>query len=51
MSAEYDMKVGNKIVGRGITNDEERLEREHEGQCPGAHIVLFGAAHHLRGRV
>jgi predicted GIY-YIG superfamily endonuclease len=39
---KYHMKVGNKIVHRGITNDLERREIEHQQKHPDAHIMKVG---------
>ena len=39
---KYHLKVGNKIVHRGITNDLERRQVEHQAQFPGAKIEQIG---------
>ena len=39
---KYHMKVGNKIVHRGITNDIDRREQEHRQEWPNGHIVQIG---------
>lgn len=38
----YHMKVGNKIVHSGITNDLERREGEHQQRWENAHIYKVG---------
>lgn len=38
----YHMKQGNSIVHRGVTNDLERREAEHQQEHPGAHIEQIG---------
>ena len=39
---KYHLKVGNKTVHRGITNNLERREAEHKGETPGSHIQQVG---------
>ena len=39
---KYHFKVGNKIVHRGITNDLDRREEEHEQKWPDGHITQVG---------
>ena len=39
---KYHLKIGNKIDHRGITNDLERREREHQGEHPGSSIDQIG---------
>lgn len=39
---KYHMKEGNKIVHRGITDDLERREEEHQQKWPNAHIKQIG---------
>jgi len=39
---KYQFKIGNKIVHRGITNNLERREQEHEQKWPGGHIKQVG---------
>lgn len=39
---KYHLKIGNKIVHRGITNDLERREAEHQQEFPGAKIKQIG---------
>ena len=39
---KYEYKKGNKIVHRGITEDLERREQEHQGKWPGGHIKQVG---------
>ncbi len=39
---KYQQKVGNKIVHRGITNDPERREKEHQQDRPNSNISLIG---------
>ena len=39
---KYHLKEGNKIVHRGITNDLERREQEHQAEHPGAKIQQVG---------
>lgn len=40
--SKYHMKIGNKVVHRGITNDIERRENEHMQSWPDAHITKIG---------
>ncbi|MCY3883195.1 MAG: hypothetical protein OXG61_13885 [Chloroflexi bacterium] len=35
---KYHLKKGNKVVHRGITNDLDRHQTEHQAQFPGAKI-------------
>ena len=39
---KYQFKVGNKIVHRGITDNLERREREHQEKNPSGHITQVG---------
>ena len=39
---KYHLKVGNKIVHRGITNDLDRRESEHQDKFPNAKIEQVG---------
>jgi len=39
---KYHMKVGNRIVHRGITNDLDRREQEHQQNWSNAHISKVG---------
>ena len=39
---KYQLKVGNKVVYRGITNDLERREKDHQVNWPGAYIEQVG---------
>lgn len=39
---KYHLKKGNKVVHRGITNDLERREAEHQGRLPGTKIEQIG---------
>lgn len=39
---KYHQKAGNKIVHRGITNDLERREQEHQQRWPDSHIDKVG---------
>lgn len=39
---KYHLKLGNRIVHRGITTDLERREQEHQQEFPGSHIVQIG---------
>ena len=41
-TSKYVMKIGNKIVHRGITNDLGRREGEHQQTWPDAHILKVG---------
>lgn len=41
---KYHLKQGNKIVHRGITNDLERREQEHQEEHPGSKIQQIGRA-------
>lgn len=40
----YALRQGRKIVHKGITNDLERREREHQEQFPGSKISKEGNA-------
>lgn len=39
---KYNYKVGQKIVHRGITDDLERREQEHQQKWPKGHISQVG---------
>ena len=39
---KYHLKAGGKIVHRGITNDLDRREAEHQEKFPGAEIRQVG---------
>lgn len=39
---KHHMKQGNRVVYRGITNDLERHQAEHQAQIPGAKIEQIG---------
>lgn len=39
---KYHIKIGNKIVYRGITNDLDRRAAEHRARWPNAKIVQIG---------
>lgn len=39
---KYQLKVGNKIVHEGITDDLERREQEHKQKWPKGHIKQVG---------
>ncbi|NVM21223.1 MAG: hypothetical protein HWN68_05535 [Desulfobacterales bacterium] len=39
---KYNYKIGNKIVHRGITNNLERREIEHQQKWPNGHIRQVG---------
>ena len=39
---KYQLKEAGKIVHRGITNDLERREREHQAEHPGSRIKQVG---------
>jgi len=39
---KYHLKQGRKIVHRGITNDLERRESEHQEEFPGSKIEQVG---------
>ena len=39
---KYHLKVGNKVIHRGVTNDLERREKEHQKNFPASHIVKIG---------
>ena len=39
---KYHLKVGNKIVHGGITDDLERREKEHQQKWPNGHIKQVG---------
>lgn len=39
---KYNFKVSHKIVHRGITDDLERREQEHQQKWPKGHISQVG---------
>ncbi len=39
---KYHLKIGNKIVHRGITDDLDRREGEHQQKWPSGHIKQVG---------
>ncbi len=39
---KYHLKIGNKIVHRGITDDLDRREAEHQQKWPNSHIKQVG---------
>ena len=39
---KYHLKEGKKVVHRGITNDLDRREDEHQKQSPGTEIKQVG---------
>ena len=39
---KYHLKIGNKIVHRGITDDLERRLQEHQQDFSGSHILQIG---------
>jgi len=39
---KYQLKVGNKIVHRGVTNDLQRREGEHLQKWSNGHITQIG---------
>ena len=39
---KYVMKIGNEIVHRGVTNDLDRRESEHQLTWSDAHILQVG---------
>ena len=39
---KYHFKIGNKIVHKGITNDLDRRETEHQQKYPEGHIKQEG---------
>ncbi len=39
---KYHLKIGNKIVHRGITDDLDRREEEHQQKWPSGHIKQVG---------
>lgn len=39
---KYHFKIGNKILHRGITNDLDRREQEHQQKWPNGHIMKVG---------
>lgn len=41
---KYEFKDGNKIVHKGITNDLQRREEEHQQKWPKGHIKQVGHA-------
>ena len=40
----YTLRDGRKVVHRGITNDPERREREHQQELPNAKLTAEGRA-------
>jgi len=39
---KYQYKVGNKVVHKGVTDDLERRETEHQKKWPKGHIKQVG---------
>ncbi len=39
---KYNFRIGNKIVHRGITDDLDRREEEHQQRWPKGHIQQVG---------
>lgn len=39
---KYHLKIGNKIIHRGITDDLDRREEEHQQKWPSGHIKQVG---------
>ena len=39
---KYQFKDGNKVLHRGITNDLERRESEHQQRWPEGHVSQVG---------
>ena len=39
---KYQVKVGQKVIHRGITHDLERREQEHQQKWPKADITQVG---------
>lgn len=39
---KYHLKIGNKVVHRGVTNDLDRREQEHLQKWPAGHIAQIG---------
>lgn len=39
---KYQLRLGREIVHRGITNNLERREREHQKEYPGSKISKVG---------
>lgn len=39
---KYHFKIGNQVVHRGITNDLDRRESEHQQNWPNGHISQVG---------
>ena len=39
---KYQVKVGGRIIYRGITNDIERRGAEHKARRPSSHITQVG---------
>lgn len=39
---KYQLKDGKQVVHRGITNDLNRREREHQAEYPGSKIIQVG---------
>ena len=40
----YTYRVGRKVSHRGVTNDPERREREHQRARPGGKLTVNGRA-------
>ena len=40
----YDFRVGRKVSRRGITNNPERREKEHQRNRPGGKLTVDGRA-------
>ena len=40
----YTYRVGRKVSHRGITNDPERREQEHQRERPGGKLTVEGRA-------
>jgi hypothetical protein len=39
---KYHVKIGNRVVDGGITNDRERREKERQREIPGSHLAQVG---------
>ena len=39
---KYQFKIGGRIIHRGITNDLDRREQEHQQKWPNGHITPVG---------
>jgi hypothetical protein len=39
---KYLVKIGNKVMDGGITNDLERREKERQREYPGCHLYKVG---------